>query len=101
MENRHHSSRRDLEYRAAEVRAAARSCAIEVPVTALNQCGEWTNSVGAYERVEHRLDSTWRDLKHGTLADWAAASGCAIEISIAALNQSGGWKTSVGWTTRE
>src|ERR1700737_2733326 len=100
MENRHRSGGRDLEHRTVEVRAAARGCAIEIPVAALTQ-SSGTNSVLTDEREDHRLDPGRRDLEHRAGAGRAAVPCCAIEIPIAALNQSGGWKTSVGGTARE
>src|ERR1700730_1306516 len=100
MEDRHDSGRRDLEHRTVEIRAAARGCAIEIPVAALNQRAEWANSIVTGERKDCR-DTGRCDLEHRAGAGRAAARGCAIEIPIAALNQSGAGKTPVGGTSRE
>src|SRR6266849_8154953 len=100
MENRHRSGGRDLEDRAVEVRAAARGCAIEISVAALNQ-SRGTNSVGTDEREENRLHPGRCDLEHRASTGRAAVPCGAVEIPIAALNQPGGWQTSVGGTARK
>src|ERR1700730_1125320 len=90
MEHRLDPGRGDLEHRALAARAPPRSCAVEISVDALNQCGLWHASVGsAREGIEHRLESARCDLEHRALAARASANRSAVEIAIGRLNQRG------------
>src|SRR5258706_13393401 len=97
MQNSDGPGGRHLEHGAKVAGAAAKSGAIEVPITGLNQrtCG--ADSMSAVEGEEYGENTLRRDLEHlAVVAGGTSIDRRPIEVTVGTLNEWCGGKSAVG-----
>src|SRR5436190_1116541 len=93
LQQRRRGAGRKLEDRAPMLRAAQRSRAVEIAISALHQSGNRISALAgrAAKRVKHCEISQRTDLEDGAQILRSAADGCAVEISITASHELRSW----------